>query len=59
MDQRSLDFSNEHSHEIYLQLDKADQQSLIDLMTLLISTVFHAQETIHHDQSPHSEQNQS
>ena len=58
MDQPSLDFNNNESHQIYLQLDEARQQSLIDLMTLLITTVFQAQEKIHHDQSKHSDQNQ-
>lgn len=59
MDQSSLDFNNNESHQIYLQLDKAHQQSLIDLITLLITTVFQTQEKTHHDQSLHSDQNQS
>ena len=58
MDQRSLDFTNNQSHEIYLQLDKAQQQSVVELMTLLITAVFQAQEKAHHDQSQHAKQNQ-
>ncbi len=58
MDQRSLDFTNHQSHEIYLQLDQEHQQSIIDLMTLLITAVFQAQEKTHHDQSQHAKQNQ-
>jgi hypothetical protein len=51
MDQRSLDYNNDKSHEIYLQLDQADRKSLIDLMALLIAAVFHSQEEKNHDQS--------
>ena len=58
MDQRRLDFNNNQSHEIYLQLDKEHQQIVVDLMALLIAAVFQAQEKAHHDQLRHSEQNQ-
>jgi hypothetical protein len=51
MDQRNFDFNNDESNPLYLLLDIDRQQSLIDLMTTLITHVFHEQEKIHHDQS--------
>ena len=54
MDQRSFDFCDDESHPIYLQLDKEQQQSLIDQMTLIMIAVFQAQEKIHHEPSPPS-----
>ncbi len=56
MDQRSFDFCDDESHLFYLQLDKEQQQSLIDQMTLIITTVFQAQEKIRHEPSPPSTQ---
>ena len=47
MDQRNLDFSNDQSHEIYLQLDDAHKQSIVDLMALLIINVYKTQEDQH------------
>jgi len=58
MDQRSFDFSNDESHALYLQLDKEQQQSLIDQMSLLIIAVFQAQEKIHHAPSQQPNQDQ-
>jgi len=51
MDQSSFDFNNDESHIRFLQLDTQQQQSLIDLMTTLITTVFQQQEKTHHDKS--------
>lgn len=59
MDQRRFDFSNDESHPLYLQLNKADQSSLINLMSQLIIIVYQAQEIIHDEQSTASEQNQN
>ncbi len=56
MEQRSLDFYNDESHALYLQLDKEQQRSLIHQMTLLIIAVYKAQEKIRHDQSQPSNQ---
>ncbi len=58
MEQSSFDFNHDKSHEIYLQLDQEHQQSIIDLMTLLITAEFQAREKTHHDQSQHTKQNQ-
>ena len=58
MDQRNFDFNNDESNPLYLLLDIDRQQSLIDLMTALITHVFHEQEKIHHDQSQQSSQDQ-
>ena len=49
MNQGSLDFNNDKSHELYLQLDKAHQQSIIELMALLIISVYQAQEKNQND----------
>jgi len=54
MEQRSLDFDNDESHALYLQLDKEQQRSLTHQMTLLIIAVFQAQEKTHHDQPQQS-----
>ncbi len=56
MDQRSFDFCDDESHPFYLQLDKEQQQSLIDQMTLIMIAVFQAQEKIRHEPSPPSTQ---
>jgi len=56
MEQRSLDFYNDESHALYLQLDKEQQRSLSHQMTLLIIAVFQAQEKTHHDQPQQSNQ---
>ncbi|MEE8307915.1 MAG: hypothetical protein V3R81_11660 [Gammaproteobacteria bacterium] len=57
MEQRSFEFSNDESHPFYLQLEKVQQQPLIELMAALIITSFQAQEKTQHDQSHHSVKN--
>ena len=57
MDQRSFEFSNDESHPFYLQLEKEQQQPLIELMSTLIITLFQAQEKTQHDQSHRSVKN--
>ncbi len=57
MDQRSFEFSNDESHPFYLQLEKEQQQPLIELMAALIVTFFQVQEKTQHDQSHHSRKN--
>lgn len=48
MDQRSFDFSHDEPHALYLQLDTAQQQVLVEQMSQLIITVFKTQEkTVH------------
>ncbi len=58
MEQRRLDFNNDESHRLYLQLDKEHQQSLIGLMVALITTVFQEQEKTHDAQSQHANKDQ-
>ena len=57
MDQHSINFHNNEDHPLHRQLDKQQQQALIELMTLVIITVFHTQEK-HYDQSQPSNQDQ-
>jgi hypothetical protein len=58
MDQRSFDFTNNDSHPHYLLLDRDRQQSLIELMSTLITQVFNEQENRHYDQSQQPSQDQ-
>lgn len=58
MDQRNFDFNNDESHPLYLLLDIDRRQSLIDLMTALITHVFHEQEKRQYDQSQQPSQDQ-
>lgn len=58
MDQRNFDFSNDQSHEIYLQLDDAHKQSIVDLMALLIINVYQTQED-QHEPSPTNNEDQT
>ena len=45
MEQYHFDFSHQESHPLFLQLSKADQQTLIQLMGQLIATTYQIQET--------------
>jgi hypothetical protein len=58
MDQHSFHFHGDEDHPIPHQLDRLQQQSLIDLMATLIVTVFQSQEKLHHDQTQPSNQDQ-
>jgi len=58
MEQRSFDFSQNESHPFYLQLSKADQQALIDLMSQLIAAVYQTQESTDDEQHAFPKQDQ-
>lgn len=49
MDQCHFDFSHQESHSLFLQLSKADQQTLIQLMGQLIATTYQTQEASRHE----------
>ena len=57
MDQRNFDFSQNESHPYYLQLNETDQQTLIELMSQLIASVYHTQENTY-EQSTSLKQDQ-
>ena len=49
MDQYHFNFSHQESHPLFLQLSKADQQVLIQLMSQFIAATYQTQEANRHE----------